>query len=43
MAIRRIITKEDPTLHVVCREVTKFDDKLHELLDDMAETLYKAQ
>ena len=43
MAIRRIITKEDPTLHVVCREVTRFDDKLHELLDDMAETLYKAQ
>lgn len=43
MAIRRIVTKEDPVLHSVCRPVEKFDAKLHELLDDMAETLYKAQ
>ena len=43
MAIRKIVTKEDPVLHAKCRPVEKFDDKLHELLDDMAETLYKAQ
>ena len=43
MAIRKIVTKEDPVLPSKCRPVEKFDDKLHELLDDMAETLYKAQ
>lgn len=43
MAIRRIVTKDDPVLHSQCRPVEKFDGKLHELLDDMAETLYKAQ
>lgn len=43
MAIRRIVTKEDPVLHVQCRPVEKFDQKLHELLDDMKETLVKAQ
>ena len=43
MAIRRIVTKEDPVLHSVCRPVEKFDEKLHQLLDDMAETLRKAQ
>lgn len=43
MAIRRIVTKNDPVLHSVCRPVEKFDEKLHLLLDDMAETLYQAQ
>ena len=43
MAIRKIVTKEDPVLHAKCRPVEKFDEKLHMLLDDMAETLYKAQ
>ena len=43
MAIRKIVTKEDPVLHVVCKPVEKFDEKLHELLDDMQETLIKAQ
>lgn len=43
MATRRIVTKEDPVLHSVCKPVEKFDEKLHALLDDMAETLYKAQ
>lgn len=43
MAIRRIVTKEQPILHTVCRPVEKFDSKLHQLLDDMAETLEKAQ
>ena len=43
MAIRRIVTKDDPILHTVCKPVEKFDEKLHQLLDDMKETLYKAQ
>ena len=43
MAIRKIVTKEDPVLHSKCRPVEKFDEKLHQLLDDMADTLAKAQ
>ena len=43
MAIRRILTKDEAVLHVKCRPVEKFDDKLHQLLDDMIETLRKAQ
>ena len=42
MAIRPIITKEDPVLSKVCHAVTKFDDKLAALLDDMKETLEQA-
>ena len=34
MAIRTILTDEDPALHKVCHPVTKFDDKLGRLLDD---------
>lgn len=40
MALRKILTQEEPALHKVCRSVTNFDKKLHELLDDMTETLY---
>ena len=43
MAIRKIVTKEDPILRKVCKPVEKFDDKLAQLLDDMIETLTKAQ
>lgn len=43
MAIRKIVTKEDPILRAKCRTVEKFDEKLWQLLDDMSETLYKAQ
>lgn len=43
MAIRRIVTKEDSVLHSVCRPVEAFDEKLAQLLDDMHETLEKAQ
>ena len=43
MAIRRILTKEEAVLHAKCRPVEKFDEKLHQLLDDMTETLAKAQ
>lgn len=43
MAIRNILNKSDEILHKVCRPVEKFDDKLCILLDDMIETLEKAQ
>ncbi len=39
MALRNILTKEDPTLYKVSRPVTRFDERLHQLLDDMRETL----
>ncbi len=39
MAIRNILTKEDPTLYKKSRPVTKFNGRLHQLLDDMRETL----
>ena len=43
MGIRKILTDQDPALHKVCKPVTAFDAKLHKLLDDMADTLEKAQ
>lgn len=42
MALRNIVTKEDEVLHKKCRPVEVFDEKLSILLDDMAETMYKA-
>jgi len=42
MAIRNIRKEEDKILRKISREVTKFDSKLHQLLDDMAETMYEA-
>ena len=39
MALRNIVTVGDPVLNKVCRPVTRFDSRLHLLLDDMAETL----
>ena len=39
MALRNILTEEDPALYKISRPVTKFDQRLHTLLDDMAETL----
>lgn len=42
MALRKILTADQPALHKVCHPVTKFDEKLHLLLDDMAETLVEA-
>lgn len=43
MALRNIVTKEDDVLHKICKPVEVFDKKLGILLDDMAETMYKAQ
>ena len=37
--LRTIVTKGDEVLNKKCHPVTKFDDKLHALLDDMIETL----
>lgn len=42
MALRTIIRQGDPCLQKVCRAVTVFDARLHELIDDMTETLIKA-
>ncbi len=42
MALREIIKFGDDMLRKKCREVTKFDDKLATLLDDMAQTLKSA-
>ena len=42
MAIRTILTDKDPVLHKVCKPVENFDERLWQLLDDMADTLRKA-
>ncbi len=42
MAIRNIVKDGDPVLTKKCRPVEKFDEKLAILLDDMAETMHKA-
>ncbi len=39
MAIRQVVTDEE-FLRKICKPVEKFDEKLWELLDDMAETMY---
>ena len=42
MAHRKIIEEGDSVLHKHCRPVTNFDSRLHELIDDMPETMYEA-
>ena len=42
MAIRTIREAGDPCLTKVCRPVTEFNARLHQLLDDMADTLAEA-
>ena len=42
MALRTIVKDGDPILKKVCRPVTKFDDRLATLLDDMQDTLVDA-
>ena len=42
MAIRNIVQLGDPTLRKKCFEVTDFGAKTHELLDDMRDTMFKA-
>ncbi len=43
MAIRKIVTQGNPMLTKKCRQVTDFNDRLHQLLDDMKDTLAEAQ
>ena len=42
MALRKSVEMGDPCLNKVCRPVTEFNSRLHELLDDMVETLADA-
>jgi len=42
MALRNILTDDDPGLFKTSREVLDFDNRLHVLLDDMRETLISA-
>ncbi len=42
MAIRNILKNDDPTLRKVCRPVTEFNERLWQLLDDMADTMHDA-
>ena len=42
MAIRKIVLQGDEILTKVCKPVTKFDQKLGDLLDDMKDTLRQA-
>lgn len=42
MALRNIVTEGDSVLTKVSRPVTKFDRRLHVLLDDMTDTLVDA-
>lgn len=39
MALREIVKEGDDVLTKKCREVTKFDDRLAQLIDDMIDTL----
>lgn len=43
MAIRNIVKIGDDVLRKVCRTQLNFDEKLATILDDMAETMYKAE
>ena len=42
MALRKIVVQGDECLSKVCRPVTEFNPRLHQLLDDMTETLEDA-
>ena len=42
MAIRTILTQGDSALSKICHPVTRFDDRLADLLDDLKETLEEA-
>ena len=41
MAIRNVVKMGDPVLNKKCKAVVDFDERLHELLDDMADTMYE--
>ena len=39
MALRNVLTDDHPSLRKVCRPYTAFNSRLHQLLDDMKETM----
>lgn len=43
MAIRKVLKEGDETLRKISKPVTVFDDRLHELLNDMRDTMYKCE
>ncbi|MBR0446369.1 MAG: peptide deformylase [Oscillospiraceae bacterium] len=43
MGIRKILTVDEPALHKTCKPVENFDKKLHNLLDDMRQTLIDSE
>ncbi len=43
MAIRNIVKLGDDVLRKICRTQLNFDERLHTVLDDMAETMYAAE
>ncbi len=43
MAIRNIVTLGDDVLRKVCRTQMHFDERLWTILDDMKDTMYKAE
>ena len=43
MGIRKILTFDESALHKTCKPVVNFDRRLHNLLDDMRETLIDSQ
>ncbi len=42
MALRNIVKIGDDVLRKTCRSQLTFDERLHQILDDMAETMYHA-
>lgn len=42
MALRKILVEGDSALNKTCRPVERFDGRLHDLIDDLKETLTKA-
>ena len=43
MALRLIRLKDDPILRKISKNVVQVDDKIRQLLDDMAETMYHSE
>lgn len=43
MALREILIYPDDRLKIVAQPVNTFDQELHQLIDDMFETMYKEQ
>ena len=42
MALRNIVTQGDPALTKKCREVTEFNDRIRQLIEDLGDTLLES-